>query len=110
MRVLKFIVNDTNIAPDPSCDFTELFPGREEQVQAEFTFSPEWEKRVKVAAFWSVTGTEYEPQPINSNNTCQIPVEALNKVMFKLQVLGKQRGSAIVKTNVIPIYQSGRRK
>lgn len=107
MRVLKFIVNNTNIAPDPSCDFAGLFPGREEQVQVEFMFSPEWEKRVKVAAFWSVTGAEYEPQPIKSDNTCQIPIEALNKVMFKLQVLGKQRGSAIVKTNTIPIYQSG---
>lgn len=110
MRVLRFIVNNNSITPDPSCDFSGLFPGKEKRIQAEFTFSPEWEKRVKVAAFLSVMDKEYPPQVINNDNTCTIPAEVLEKVAFKIQVLGKRTGCATVRTNQLVVYQSGNKK
>lgn len=106
MRVLKFIVDGNSIKQDPDCDFTGLFPGKEDQIRAEFTFSKEWQKRVKVAAFWSIMGAEFEPQEIKDGESCMIPVEALQKVAFRVQVLGKHRG-AKVETDKVTVYQSG---
>ena len=107
MRYLKFIVEGESITLDPACDLSGLFPGSEEEVKAEFVFSPEWKSRVKVVAFWSVMGKEYPPQAINEDNTCQIPTEVLAKVAFKVQILGKRKGGNIVRTNTITVYQSG---
>lgn len=109
MRVLRFLVDNETIKPDPACDFTGMFPGSEELVQAEFIFSSDWKSRVKVAAFWSIMDNEYPPQVINTDGTCQIPVEALAKVAFKVQVLGKYR-DAKVETNRLTVYQSGRKR
>lgn len=106
MRVLQFIVDGNVIKQDPDCDFTGLFPGKEDRIRAEFTFSKDWQKRVKVAAFWSVMGTEFEPQEIKDGESCMIPVEALRKVAFGVQVFGKYRGVK-VETNKVMVYQSG---
>ena len=106
MRVLQFLVEGDSIREDPSCSFDGLFPGRNDHVQARFTFSPEWKSRVKVAAFWSPLDHEYEPQPIDEDGTCMIPVEALRKTTFKVQVLTKINGS-IVPTNKLTVYQKG---
>lgn len=110
MRVLKFIVEGETIILDPACDLTGLFPGSEEKIQAEFDFSPEWKSRVKVAAFWSVMGKEYEPQVINDDGTCQIPTEALAKVAYKVQVLGKRKHGPTTSTNTVVVYQNGCKK
>ena len=40
MRTLKFIVEGQIIKQDPSCDFTNLVPGTEGYLRAEFSFSP----------------------------------------------------------------------
>ena len=109
MRVLKFIVDETTIKPDPDCDFTGLFPGQMERVVADFTFTPDWKSRVKVAAFWSIMGKEFPPQVINEEGLCEIPNEALAKVAFKVQVLGKHRDKK-VETNQLTIYQSGNKR
>lgn len=108
MRVLKFLVEDKTIRPDPSCDFSGLFPGKEKQLRAEFTFSPEWNNRMKVVAFWSILNKEYEPQLLNDDG-CLIPEEALSKVAFKIQILGKHNGVK-TETNCLTIYQSGGKK
>jgi hypothetical protein len=110
MQVLRFIVDGDNITLDPTCDSTGLFPGAEDRVRAEFSFSKEWESRVKVAAFWSIMDKEYPPQAINSDGTCEIPSEALAKVAFKVQVLGGKKNRPIVRTNEVTIYQRGRRR
>lgn len=106
MRVLKFIVDGNTIKQDPNCDFTGLFPGKEDQIRAEFSFSKDWQKRVKVAAFWSIMGAEFEPQEIKDGESCMIPVEALRKVAFKVQVFGKHRGVK-AETDKVTVYQSG---
>lgn len=106
MRTLNFIVDDMSIKQDPSCNFDGLFPGKNEQVRAHFTFSPEWNYSVKVAAFYSMLGKEYPPQVIDKEGSCMIPTEALNLPTFKLQILGNVRGK-ILSTNQITIYQKG---
>ena len=108
MRVLKFLVEDKTIRPDPSCDFSGLFPGKEKQMRVEFAFSPEWNDRMKVVAFWSILNKEYAPQLLIDGG-CLIPEEALSKVAFKIQILGKYRGVK-TETNCLTVYQSGGKK
>lgn len=106
MRVLKFIVSGDSIKPDDLCNFEGLFPGNNDDVQAEFSFSPDWLKVNKVIAFWSMNGNEYTPQLLNEHNACEIPVEALRKPTFKIQVIGK-RGNKVMSTNRLTVYQRG---
>ena len=108
MRTLRFIVDGETIKEDPSCDFSGLFPGRNPDIRAEFSFSPEWNDRVKVAAFWSVLNAEYEPQEI-IDDSCAIPSEALLRPIFKIQILGKKR-KRVFNTNKLTIRQSGDRR
>lgn len=108
MRTLRFIVDDEIIKQDPSCDFTGLFPEKKSDIRAEFVFSPEWKNKVKVAAFWSTLDKEYEPQVIEED-TCNIPVEALDKASFKIQVFGK-RHQDFLNTNKLTILQTGGRR
>ena len=108
MRTLKFIVDGPTIKPDPSCSFNGLFPGAEDQIRAEFYFSKEWKNMVKVAAFWSVMGNEYDPQEVKEDNSCMIPVEALKRTSFRIQVLGKRDGTRM-QTNKLTVYQKGGR-
>lgn len=106
MRTLKFVVEGQNIRPDPSCNFDGLFPGAENQIRAEFSFSPEWKSGPKVAAFWSMMGSEYPPQELKDCKTCMIPSDALKRAAFNVQILGKRNG-ATVRTNKLTVYQKG---
>ena len=109
MRTLKFIVEGQNIRQDPNCDFSGLIPGASGYLQAEFTFSPEWNGYVKVASFHSMMGREYTPQWIKDGKTCAIPAEALERVAFKLNIIGG-KGPDRLTTNQITITQNGGRK
>lgn len=106
MRTLKFIVEGQIIKPDPSCNFSGLFPGKYESIQAEFSFSPEWTTVPKVAAFYSMLEKEFSPQLIDKDNGCAIPPEALTLPAFKMEVLGNNRGE-IIETNKLIVYQKG---
>lgn len=106
MRTLKFIVNGQIIEQDPNCDFANLVPGTDGYLQAEFSFSPEWDGCAKVAFFKSVLGTEYEPQVLKDGRTCVIPPEALTKRQFKVGVVGKN-DKLKLKTNTVTISQNG---
>ena len=106
MRTLKFIVDDQIIKEDPNCDFSNLVPGTEGYLQAEFAFSSEWRGATKIVGFWSMMGTEYEPQKLSDGCTCIIPAEALKRHSFKMQVIGK-RGDMRITTNKIIVNQDG---
>ena len=106
MRTLKFIVDKQIIRQDPNCDFSDLVPGTEGYLQAEFSFSPEWSGCTKIAAFWTVFGEELPPQILKDGKTCMIPAEALERKIFKAQVLGKRNGYKIV-TNKVEVKQNG---
>lgn len=106
MRTLKFIVHDQIVERDPECDFSGLVPGTDGYLQASFSFSPEWNGRVKVAAFYSLLGKEYPPQILEDGRTCVIPAEALKRRIFKIQVVG-QNASNRLTTNRLEICQDG---
>lgn len=106
MKTLKFIVNGQSIILDPECDVSGLVPGTSGYVRAKFTFSPEWDRCVKVAAFYSNLGTEYQPQVLRNGDTCDIPPEALKKSIFKVKVFGKKNDYSIC-TNRAIVHQRG---
>ena len=106
MRTLKFIVEGLIIKPDPNCDFGNLIPGTEGYLNAEFSFSPEWNGHQKVASFWSMMGTEYPPQVLTDGKTCCIPAEALKNRVFRVQVIGKSVNSRLI-TNKLSVNQNG---
>lgn len=108
MRILRFIVEGQIIKPDPTCDFGNLIPGIESFIQAQFSFSKEWNNCVKVAAFYSMIGTEYAPQPIKEDMTCMIPVDATKRHRFKIQIIGhnKKENSKLC-TNKVIVEQGG---
>lgn len=106
MRTLKFIVEGSTIKQDPTCNFDGLFPAPNQEIAAEFTFSENWTGLPKVVAFYSILGSEYAPQVIDENNRCMITPEALNRPVFKLQILGLIQGN-IMSTNTLTVYQKG---
>lgn len=105
MQTLKFVVNGQNISLDPSCDVNSLVPGTEGYLEASFSFSSEWNGCVKVAAFFSNLGREFTPQVIDGS-TCSIPPEALEKSVFKVQVIGK-KDNYNIRTNRAIVHQRG---
>ena len=106
MKTLKFNVNGQSITLDPDCDVNSLVPGTSGYVKAKFTFSKEWDRCVKVAAFYSNLGTEYAPQALKNGEVCDIPPEALKKSIFKVKVLGKKNDYTIC-TNKVTVHQKG---
>lgn len=107
MRTLKFIVENQQLRKDPNCDFSGLVPGSDGYLQAEFILSTEWRDIPVVASFWSVLGKEYEPKPLRSNGTCDIPAEALEKRAFKVQLIGKTKQNTRLTTNKLLVEQNG---
>ena len=106
MRRLKFIIDQGTLKQDPTCNFDGLFPAPDQEIQAEFSFSGDWNRVSKVAAFYSMLDNEYPPKIIDEKNHCMIPPEALNLPAFKLQILGNNRGK-IITTNTLTVYQKG---
>lgn len=106
MKILRFIVENQIIKKDPSCDFSNLVPGTKGYMVAEFSFSDEWDGMTKVVGFYSPLGREYPPRVLADGKTCVIPFEALEKRIFKVQVVGK-KGDSRLKTNKVVVYQNG---
>lgn len=106
MRTLRFIVDNQIIKQDPGCDFSNIVPGSEGYLRAEFSFSSEWEGSVRVATFLSSKNKEYPPQPLKDGTWCVIPAEALVKRSFKVGVIGKKNGFKLT-TNKVLVEQNG---
>lgn len=105
MRVLEFIVSDQILTKNPSCDFDNIVPGTKGYLQALFSFSPEWNGAVKVAAFWR-GNRECPPQLLRDGYTCMIPAEALTGSSFGVSILGK-KGEQVIPTNRVEVKQRG---
>jgi hypothetical protein len=106
MRTIQFNVNKQTLSLDPSCDISGLVPGTKGYLLANFSFSSEWDGCVKVAAFFSNLGREFEPQVLANGTSCVIPAEALAKSIFKVQVIG-QKGDYNLQTNKVIVHQKG---
>lgn len=108
MKTLRFIVENQIIKKDPNCDFSYLVPGTKGYLIAEFSFSKEWEGMAKVVGFYSPLGREYPPRALADGKTCVIPFEALDKRIFKIQVIGQSPDfKQKLKTNKVAVYQNG---
>ena len=108
MRVLRFFVDGKTIVPDLTSDFDGLFPGRNNDILAEFEFSPEWYEYDIVATFWSMMGIEYPPQELDVYYTCSIPMAALQRPAFKIQMRATdENGDVVMTTDRLTIYQRG---
>lgn len=108
MRTLKFIVEDQIIKKDPNCDFSNLVPGTEGYIRAEFSFSNNWAGCKKVAAFYSILGHEFEPQILEDGKSCLIPKEALQKEKFSIRVIGRAKSLKIITDKIIVIQDGGK--
>lgn len=106
MRTLKFIVEGQIIKPDPNCDFSNLVPGTEGYLRAEFSFSSEWKGCAKVASFWSAVGDEYPPQVLSDGFSCLIPAEATRRYAFRVGIIGKGSNIKLI-TNKVAVVQTG---
>lgn len=110
MKTLTFIVDKQIIEPDPSCEeFEGLVPGTEGYLLAAFNFSRDWNGYSKVAAFYSMLGREYDPQVLIDGKYCLIPLEALRRRAFKVQIIGK-KGETKLATNKLTVRQNGGKK
>jgi hypothetical protein len=106
MRTLKFIVEGQIIRQDPECDFSNLVPGTSGYLRAQFKFSSEWDRTTRVVAFYSNLGREYPPRELGSDLSCVIPAEALQRSIFKVQVIGRKNGLTL-RTNKVMVHQKG---
>lgn len=106
MRTLKFIVKGQIIERDPNCDFTNLIPGTNGYLRAEFSFSSEWDGCTKVASFWSSRNEEFAPQVLKDGKSCMIPKEASDKYGFRIGIVGKKRDTKLT-TNKVTVKQNG---
>lgn len=105
MHTLHFIVNKNNIMRDPQSDFSNIPINTKETILAIFHFSSDWDKAIKVAAFFNSKG-ECPPQKLADNMYCIIPKEALSGHWFRVQILGNKNGSRI-ETNKLDVIQNG---
>ena len=105
MRTLKFIVNKQIITEDPNCNFDNIVPGTAGYLKAEFSFSDEWDKAIKVVAFYR-NGNECPPQILEDGKSCMIPAEALKGRKFAIKLLGKNKDIKLT-TNKIEVTQNG---
>lgn len=106
MKTLKFNITGQTITLDPNCSEMDLVPGTNGYVQAEFNFSSEWDNCLKVVAFYSNLGREFEPRVLKGGKVCDIPPEVLKRSIFKLKVLGKKSDYELC-TDKLTVYQRG---
>lgn len=107
MRTLRFIATNQKMEKDPNCNFDGLVPGSEGYLKAEFMLSPEWrESAAIVVSFWSALGKEYSPQVLGNDHTCVIPAEALERRIFKIQLIGLDKNGRRLKTNKVTVDQN----
>ena len=105
MRTLRFIVDKQIIKQDPECNFDNIVPGTAGYLRAEFSFSDEWDKTIKVVAFYR-NGNECPPQILKDGKSCEIPAEALKGRQFSIKILGKNKDVRIT-TNEFEVVQNG---
>lgn len=106
MRTLKLVVDGYKIKYDDSnSDFSRSKAEMGKPLKIEVIFPPEWDRAVKVMAFYDRDHKECKPQVIE-NNSCMVPKEALKEYVFYVQILGKKNGK-ILETDKKSIRQIG---
>lgn len=101
MRILKFNVVRQILERDNSCDFNGIVSGSKNYLEANFTFSPEWDDYKKIAVF--VNGNKEYPSAIVKGK-CKIDNDALTSRYFRIYVVGK-KGEEQINTTSIKVRQ-----
>lgn len=106
MRTLKFDVDCLLITQSEGCDFDNLISGTEGYLQAEFSFSKEWDGFVKAAEFDIGAGRKVAVI-LEDGTTCMIPSEATKRRAFGVRVVGKKGDDQRLVTCKIVVVQNG---
>ena len=106
MRTLVLNVKGQSIYPNSPSDIGGLVAGTSGYVRVKFICSSDWNGCIKVAGFKSSNGVEFSPSPLDNDNSCIIPQEALAYHEFEIVLLGKNREYTI-NTRPIRIKQYG---
>lgn len=109
MRTLVFKVDGQKLYANSPSDISGLVAGTSGYIKVKFLFSEDWNECVKVVAFNAVSGEEFEPRKLDSENSCYIPDDALQYHEFEMKVLGKSKNYTIT-TRPIRIRQFGGKK
>lgn len=99
-RILKFKVRKQRLAKDRNCDFSNIIAGSVGYLRARFSLSSEWDGCTKVASFWAEENGQEYPVYLDENDSCDIPVEALTKGYFFVQVTGAKAGYKIKSSKI----------
>lgn len=106
MRTLNLIVDGYEIKCDElKSNFSRSIAEMGTPLKIKVTFPPEWDRAVKVMAFYDRDHKECTPQVIE-NDSCMVPKEALKEYIFYIQILGKKNGK-ILETDKKSIRQIG---
>lgn len=105
MRTLHLLVTGNKLEKHPAY----LFMGRRSEVgqpiKISVSFSPEWDRVVKVMAFYDHEHKECTPQEI-CNGVCEVPPECLKNHTFYMRVLGLKDGK-MIDTDMLSFMQIG---
>lgn len=106
MRTLVFRVDGQKLYANSPSDIGGLVAGTSGYIKVKFIFSEAWNGCAKVVAFNSVYGEEFEPRPLDNDNSCYVPDAALACHEFEMKVLGKSQAYTII-TRPVRIKQFG---
>lgn len=96
MRVLEFIADGQRLKKRSDCDFSGLVAGSVGYLRAKFTFSDEWSDCKKAASFW--VGEKEYPALLDTDDSCEIPPDALVGELFEVSILGVKQDYKILTT------------
>lgn len=98
MRVLEFIVNKQRLMRKAGCDFSHIVAGSVGYLRAKFYFSSDWEGLKKAASFWC--GEKEYAVLLDTDNSCDIPSEALVDKVFEVSITGAHDNGLIPTTKI----------
>lgn len=106
MRTLKFNINGQLLEQDSKCDFDGIIIGTSNYLDAEFSFSDEWNDTVKVAEFRNHFNNETPISVPIKDNRCIVP-DVTDTIAWRVCVVGK-RGNVKLTTNNVRVMQKRR--
>lgn len=105
MRTLEFDVNGQSLSKSKNCDFSGIVPESVGYLKAQFAFSNDWARTVKVAEFRTYASSDPISVPI-INNECIVPAKVTGGKAWYVKVIGKI-GDVIIPTDNCRVKQEG---
>lgn len=96
MRTLAYKVSDQQLSPIG--DHSNIVAGSKGYLKAKFEFNSEWDGCTKVASFFN-NGNEYA-SILDTDESCEIPGEALTSNSFEVSVEGRKPGYRILSKRI----------